>query len=103
MSSRLGVLAAVAMLALAGCGRLNRTATINQVKSTSGAAAATVLQQQLAAHGLPGAHVTCAKKMIVHVGITTSCTLSGAGTKGTVRFKFSSSHGAIESGSVTPS
>ena len=35
---RLSVLAVIGVLALAGCGRLNRAATINQVKTTSGAA-----------------------------------------------------------------
>ena len=93
----------IGVLALAGCGRLNRAATINQVKTTSGAATAVALQQQLAQHGLPGAHVICSKKMIVNVGTRTSCTLAGAGTKDIVRFTFTSSHGAIDPASVSAS
>lgn len=103
-STRLGVLAAIGVLALAGCGRLNRSATINQVTVTSGATTAVALQQQLAAnHGLPGAHVTCAKRMVVNVGTTTSCDLTGAGKYSVVRFTFSTSHGRIDTGSVKPS
>jgi outer membrane murein-binding lipoprotein Lpp len=103
-SARLGVLAAIGVLALAGCGRLNRSATINQVTVTSGARTAAALQQQLAAdHGLPGAHVTCAKRLIVNVGTTTSCELTGAGKYSKVRFTFSSSHGRIDTASVKTS
>jgi Domain of unknown function (DUF4333) len=102
-ATRLCALAAIAMLAFTGCGRLNRAATINQVTTTSGAAAAAALEQQLASHGLPGAHVTCSKTMIVNVGTTTSCNLTGAGKSATVRFTFSSKHGGIDSASVKTS
>jgi hypothetical protein len=95
--------AVVILLALAGCGRLNRTATINQVKQTAGAAVALALQQQLANHGLPNAHVECAKNMILNTGTTTSCALTGAGSKGAVRFTFKDSSGAIDPGSVKAS
>jgi hypothetical protein len=92
----------IALLALAGCGRLNRTATLNQTAHTSGAAAAVVLHQVLVKQGLPKAQVTCAKTMIVNVGTRTSCLLTGAGGKGAVRFTFSNSHGGIDPVSVTP-
>jgi hypothetical protein len=90
------------VLALAGCGRLNRTATINQVTRTPGAATAAALEQELASHGMSGAHVTCARTMIVRVGVTNSCTVTGAGKSKTVRFTYSSKHGAIKSASVRP-
>jgi hypothetical protein len=47
--------------------------------------------------------VTCAKTMIVNVGTTTSCNLTGAGKSATVRFTFRSSHGAIDPASVKTS
>jgi hypothetical protein len=90
----------LAVLALAGCGRLNRVSSLNQVKLTSGATTASSLEQHLAQQGHPGAQVTCAKKMIVNVGTATSCRLSGAGTSDTVRFTFSNSKGAIDLTSV---
>jgi hypothetical protein len=99
---RLGAVAAIGVVALTGCGRLNRTATINQVTTTSGATTAAALKQQLASHGVPGAHVTCAKTLIVNVGTTTSCNLTGAGKNRTIRFTFSNSHGGIATASVTP-
>jgi hypothetical protein len=99
---RLGVVAVV-LLALASCGRLTRVATINQTTQTPGAAAATALQQQLAKQGLSNARVTCAKSMVVNVGTRTSCTLSGAEGKGTVRFTFSSTDGTIDPASVKAS
>jgi hypothetical protein len=100
---RLGCLAAIGLFALAGCGRLNRAATINQVTTTPGAAAAATLQQHLASNGLSGAHVTCAKALVVNIGTTTSCDLTGAGKKTTVRFTFRSSHGTIDTASVKTS
>ena len=44
-----------------------------------------------------------AAAMIVNVGTTNSCTLTGAGKYGTVRFTFKTSHGAVDSASVKPS
>ena len=38
--------------------------------------------------------------MIVNVGTRTSCSLAGAGTKDTVRFTYTTSHGAIDPASV---
>lgn len=99
-SARLAALSAIGVLALAGCGRLTRTATINQVTTTSGAAAAAALQQELARHGLSGAEVSCARNLIVNVGTTTSCSVTGAGNHNTVWFEFSSSHGGLNVASV---
>jgi hypothetical protein len=93
----------LAAAALAGCGRLNRTATLNQVHLTSGAATAIVLQQQLAKLGHPSVHVSCAKTMIVEVGTSTSCTVTGVGPKGIVRFTFSKPSGAVDPASVKAS
>ena len=102
-SAGLAALSAIAVLALAGCGRLTRTATINQVTTTSGAAAALALQQHLASHGMSAARVTCAKRLIVNVGTTTSCGVTGAGGANTVRFTFSSSQGNLDLASVKTS
>jgi hypothetical protein len=93
----------VAALALAGCGRLNRTATINQVTLVPGPVTAAALQQQLAKQSVPNARVTCAKNMIVNVGTRTACTLAGAGTKDIVTFTFTTKHGAIDPASVSAS
>jgi len=93
----------VAVLAVAGCGRLNRAATINQTTQTPGATTGSALQQQLAKEGFPNARVSCAKSMIVNVGTRTSCSLAGVGTKDTVRFTFTSSHGAVDPSSVKAS
>jgi hypothetical protein len=92
---------AASVLAVAACGTLNRTATLNQ--NISGVAAALALKQQLARLGHPGAQVRCAKTLIANVGITRSCNLSGAGAYSSVRFTFSSPRGTINLGSVKPS
>jgi hypothetical protein len=98
---RLATIAALGtILVIAGCGRLTRVATINQVTQTAGAAAALVLQQHLAQQ-YPRAHVTCAHKLIVNVGTRTSCNVTDAGTNRTVRFTFTSTHGAIDPNSIT--
>jgi hypothetical protein len=90
----------VAVPTVAGCGRLNRTATINQTTQAPGATTAAALQRQLAKEGVPNARVSCAKSMIVNLGTRTSCRLAGARTKDIVRFTFSSSRGAIDPASV---
>ena len=97
-----GVLLA-SVLALAACGRLNRTATLNQVHLTSGAATAAALEQQLAKLGHPSVHVSCSKTVIVEAGAATSCTVTGAGPKGIVRFTFRNPSGAIDPASVKAS
>ena len=99
-ASRLAVTAAIAGLALAGCGRLNRSATINQVTTTSGAGVATVLAHQLLHHGVAGVHVSCTKAVIVNVGVNALCHVSGAGQSKLVEFSFSSAGGRISAASV---
>jgi hypothetical protein len=99
-ASRLAATAAIATLALAGCGRLNRSATINQVTTTSGAAVATALAHHLAAHGVSAPHVTCTKTVIVNVGVNALCRLNGAGQNKLVEFSFSSTGGSISAASV---
>jgi hypothetical protein len=97
------VLVALAALTLAACGQSNRTATLNQTTRVSGAEADTLLQQQLARQGFPGATVSCAKSIIVNVGTTTSCNLSGAGAHRKVRFTFTDLSGYIDPASVKAS
>jgi hypothetical protein len=98
--ARTGVALAVVALLVAGCGRLNRTATLNQ--TTPGPAAALVLQQQLARQGHSGLLVHCGKSVIVvNVGITYACALTGAGRAlRTVAFTFTSTSGKINLSSV---
>jgi hypothetical protein len=99
-ASRLAVTAAITGVALAGCGRLNRAATMNQVTTTHGAAVATVLAHQLAHHGLSGVQVSCTKAMIVNVGVNALCQVSGAGHSKLVEFKFNSTSGHVSVTSV---
>jgi hypothetical protein len=87
-----------AALALAGCGRLTRVATINQTTQTPGAAAEAALEQRLTSLGVSNPHVSCARHLIVNVGTRTTCTL--AGTKHLVSFTFTNSHGDIKLVSV---
>jgi hypothetical protein len=87
-----------AALALAGCGRLTRAATITQPTQTPGAKAEAALEQRLASLGVSNPRVSCTRHLIVNVGTTTTCTL--AGTKHLVRFTFSNSHGDIKLVSV---
>jgi len=91
---------ALAALTLAGCGRLTRAATINQVTQTPGAAAAVRVQEQLAQHGYANARVTCAKTLIVNVGTDTTCGVAGAGSNTLVRFTFTHTNGDIDLSSV---
>jgi hypothetical protein len=95
----LTIVALAAIVTIAGCGRLNRAATINQVTTTPGAAIAATLQQHLADE-FPNARVTCAHSMIVRVGTRTACNVTEAGANRTVRFTFSTTHGAIDPASV---
>ena len=84
-----------AVLALAGCGRLTRVATINQTNLTPGAKVEALLEQQLAKQGVSSPQVTCAKHLIIHVGVSATCSLAGAGSKTLVRFTFANSQGDI--------
>jgi hypothetical protein len=90
----------IALVALAGCGRLTRTATLNQNTAVPGPVAESAIQQELAKHGLAGATVHCAHTLIVYVGTTTSCSLTGAGSHDLVRFTFKNSSGQIAPASV---
>ncbi len=99
-SGQLAAAMALAGLALAGCGRLTRTATINQVTTTSGSVVAAAVAQQLADHGLSGARVTCAKAVIVDVDSHVACTATIAGKSRLVRFSFNSPNGQIKASSV---
>ncbi len=99
-SGRLAAALALAGLALSGCGRLNRTATINQVTTTSGSVVAAALAQQLADRGLSVARVTCARVVIVDVDSHVACTATRAGKNTIVRFSFSSLNGQIKASSV---
>jgi len=94
-------LLAIALLSLAGCANTNRVATLNL--ETPGATAATTLEKQLAIEGFPNAKVTCAKTLVVNVGTTHSCRLSGAGPNGTVKFSFRNYGGKIVLSSVKTS
>jgi hypothetical protein len=89
-----------AVLTLAGCGRETRVATINQTTQTPGAKAEATLEQQLAKLGVSNPQVSCVKNLIVRVGTTTTCLLSGSGSKKLVAFTFANSHGDIKLASV---
>jgi hypothetical protein len=95
-------LLALALLALTACGQLNRATTLNQpAHTTTAAAVEAALQQQLAKLGVSNPMVTCAKKLIVNVGSTNTCALTGEGGK-LVRFTFANSKGEINLSSVQP-
>ena len=67
-----------------------------------GASVSAVLEEDLAAEGIDNATVTCPETIIVKVGTTVTCDVSGAQgvTAGTVTFTFSSDDGDIDSDSV---
>jgi hypothetical protein len=94
------ILIAAGVLALAGCGRLTRVATINQTTQTPGAKVEAMLEQQLAKQGISSPQVTCAKHLIINVGTTTTCALSGAEGKRLVAFTFSDKNGSVKLASV---
>ena len=60
------------------------------------------LQQDLAKQGAPNTQVNCPDNIIVKVGTTVTCDVSGAGGNagGTVTFSFSSVEGTVDSSSV---
>ena len=70
-----------------------------------GAAVEKSIQEQLAKQGVPNAVVNCPNNIIVKVGTTVTCDLSGAGGKagGKVTFTFSSPEGAVDPASVKTS
>src|SRR6185503_18286055 len=60
------------------------------------------LQQELATQGAANAQVNCPDNIIVKVGTTVTCDVSGAGGKagGTVTFTFSGAEGTVDPTSV---
>lgn len=104
-ASALPVMATLLVLAalLAGCGHVNRSATLGSYATNatvSGATVAAALEQHLAAEGLPGAKVLCVRRVIIDVGATMGCALRGAGTRSMVVFRFRTASGAIDTGSI---
>jgi hypothetical protein len=89
----------LATLSVAGCGGLNRSATLGLTTKTirvSGSSAEVILQDQLAREGFATAKVTCARTIVVDVGVSLTCRLNGAGSSRTVRFAFKDTHGLID-------
>jgi hypothetical protein len=70
-----------------------------------GATAEAAVEKSLAAQGAPDATVKCPENIIVKVGTTVTCNVSGAqgAASGTVTFTFSSAEGDIDSSSVQTS
>jgi hypothetical protein len=84
--SLIASLVAIALPSLVGCANTNRVATLNL--ETSGATVARTLEEQLASKSFPSAKVSCAKTLVVNVGATETCRVSGAGAKSEVQFTF---------------
>jgi hypothetical protein len=61
------------------------------------------IEQQLAAQGAPNATATCPQTIIVTVGTTVTCNVSGAQgvANGSVTFQFSSANGTVDTSSVS--
>jgi Domain of unknown function (DUF4333) len=70
-----------------------------------GTTADAAIEKSLATQGAPNTTVTCPENIIVKVGTTVTCNISGAGGNagGTVTFTFSEANGAINSQSVKTS
>jgi Domain of unknown function (DUF4333) len=70
-----------------------------------GTAAASAIQESLAAQGAPNTKVTCPQTIIVKVGTTVTCNVSGAQGKaaGTVTYTFSEANGTVDPASVKTS
>lgn len=99
MAAALMVLAAL----VAGCGQLNRSATLGSYATNptvSGVTVAAELERQLAGRGLHAARVICVHRLIVDVGATMACALRGAGTRHTVVFRFRTASGTIDPASI---
>jgi hypothetical protein len=100
----LGLAAAAAALSFGACGRLDRASTVGSAATgptVAGAALATTLQRELAARGVPAASVTCAHKVLVHVGTTATCSYKRAGRTELVTFRLADRSGSVVAGSVT--
>src|SRR4051795_5903404 len=67
-----------------------------------GATAEAAVEKSLAAQGAPNATVTCPENIIVKVGTTITCNVSGAQgvASGTVTFTFSDAEGTVDASSV---
>src|SRR3954463_8519841 len=67
-----------------------------------GSTADAAVEKSLAAQGAPNATVNCPENIIVKVGTTVTCNVSGAQgvASGTVTFTFSDAEGTIDSSSV---
>src|SRR4051812_1134595 len=70
-----------------------------------GSAADAAVEKSLAVQGAPNATVNCPQNIIVKVGTTVTCNVSGAGGKasGEVTFTFSSAEGTVDPASVETS
>jgi hypothetical protein len=70
-----------------------------------GTAAAATIEQSLAAQGAANAKVTCPQNIIVKIGTTVTCDVSGAqgAAAGNVTFTFSESNGTVDPASVKTS
>ena len=70
-----------------------------------GSTADAAVEKSLAAQGAPGATVNCPDNIIVKVGTTVTCDVSGAqgAVGGTVTFTFSDTEGTIDTSSVETS
>ena len=68
-----------------------------------GEVADAAIEKQLAAEGIPNATVSCPQNIIVKVGTTVTCKISGAqgAATSTVTFTFSSAEGTVDPSSVT--
>ncbi|HEY3188623.1 MAG TPA: DUF4333 domain-containing protein [Solirubrobacteraceae bacterium] len=67
-----------------------------------GSTAEAAVEKSLAAQGIPNATVNCPDNIIVKVGTTVTCNVSGAQgvASGTVTFTFSDAEGTVDSSSV---
>jgi hypothetical protein len=67
-----------------------------------GSTANAAVEKSLAAQGIPNATVTCPENIIVKVGTTVTCNVSGAQAiaSGTVTFTFSDAEGTVDASSV---
>jgi Domain of unknown function (DUF4333) len=70
-----------------------------------GTTADKAVEKSLAAQGIPNATVNCPQNIIVKVGTTVTCNVSGAqgAASGTVTFTFSSAEGTVDQSSVETS
>ena len=70
-----------------------------------GEVADAAVEKQLAAQGIPNATVTCPQNIVVKVGTTVTCDLSGAQgvASSSVTFTFSNAEGSVDPSSVSTS